>query len=69
MLLIDCPLLLLEAVALDRSAAVFIPLHVVVAGDQRSGCVHWAHPADSMGLRAPRVVKQLIPYTRASPLP
>jgi hypothetical protein len=54
MLLVDSPLLLFEAVALERSAAVFIPLHVVVAGDQRSTHIHWAHPADSMGLRAPR---------------
>jgi uncharacterized protein (DUF302 family) len=54
MLLVDSPLLLFEAIALERSAAVFIPLHVVVAGDQRSTQIHWAHPADSIGLRAPR---------------
>lgn len=30
-LLVDCPLLNFEALALDRAAAVFFPLHVLVA--------------------------------------
>lgn len=51
LLMVDCPLLLFEAVALDRSAAVFIPLHVVVTGDRHTTCIHWAHPAETMGLR------------------
>ena len=51
LLMVDCPLLLFEAVALDRSAAVFIPLHVVITGDQHTTCIHWAHPAETMGLR------------------
>ena len=36
LLLVDCPLLLFEAVALDRAAGVLIPLHVLVsaAGDR-----------------------------------
>ena len=31
-LLVDCPLLSFEAMALDRAAAVFLPLHVFVCG-------------------------------------
>jgi uncharacterized protein (DUF302 family) len=31
-LFVDCPALLLEAAALDRSAAAFLPLHVAVSG-------------------------------------
>jgi uncharacterized protein (DUF302 family) len=35
-LLVDCPLLEFEALALDRASAVFFPLHILVsaAGDQ-----------------------------------
>lgn len=33
LLLVDCPLLLLEAVALDRAAGVLIPLHIFVSSD------------------------------------
>jgi uncharacterized protein (DUF302 family) len=32
-LLVDCPLLVFEAQALDRSAGVFFPLHVLVRAD------------------------------------
>ena len=32
-LLVDCPLLVFEAQALDRAAGVFFPLHVLVWGD------------------------------------
>lgn len=52
LLLVDCPLLMFEALALDPSAAAFIPLHLVVVGDRHSSTVHWAHPAGAMGLRA-----------------
>jgi uncharacterized protein (DUF302 family) len=31
-LCVDCPVALLEALALDRSAAVLLPLHLVVTG-------------------------------------
>ena len=51
LLMVDSPLLLFEAVALERSAAAFIPLHVVVTGDRHSTCVHWAHPSHAIGLR------------------
>jgi uncharacterized protein (DUF302 family) len=39
-LCVDCPLALLEAIALDRSAAVLLPLHLVVAGQGEVTVVH-----------------------------
>ena len=39
-LCVDCPVALLEALALDRSAAVLIPLHLVVAGQDGTTLVH-----------------------------
>lgn len=52
-LLVDTPVLLFEAIALDRSAAVFVPLHIVVTGDRDSSYVHWVNPMTSSGLRPP----------------
>jgi uncharacterized protein (DUF302 family) len=48
-LCVDCPVALLEALALDRSAAVLLPLHVVVAG-QGGGLtlVHLLNPAAAL---------------------
>jgi uncharacterized protein (DUF302 family) len=37
---VSCPLFLLEAIALDRSAAVFLPLHLVVCGHEGRTEVH-----------------------------
>lgn len=66
LLMVDCPLLLFEAVALDRSAAVFIPLHIVITGDQHTTCIHWAHPAETMGLRLSQAARGPVEalYTR-----
>jgi hypothetical protein len=58
LLLVDCPLLLFEAVALDRAAAVFFPLHVVVTGDDSGTSIHWAHPAATVNFRPPATVKR-----------
>ncbi len=52
-LLIDTPVLLFEAIALDRSAGAFLPLHVVISGDRDISYVHWADPFASSGLRPP----------------
>ncbi len=52
-LLVDTPVLLFEAIALDRSAAAFLPLHVVISGDRDTSYVHWADPITSSGLRPP----------------
>jgi hypothetical protein len=57
LLLVDCPLLLFEAVALDRTAALFFPFHVVLTGDDACTCIHWAHPAAAVGSRLPATVK------------
>ena len=39
-LFVENPLVMLEATAVDRSSAVFIPLHIVVSGGGRSTLVH-----------------------------
>jgi|SRR5947209_8106227 len=52
-LLVDTPVLLFEAIALDRSAAVFLPLHVVIIGDRDTSYVHWVNPTIDSGLRPP----------------
>ena len=47
------PVLLFEAIALDRAAAVFLPVHVVISGDRDTSYVHWANPMTSSNLRPP----------------
>ena len=56
-LLVDTPVLLFEAIALDRAAAVFLPVHVVISGDRNTSCVYWANPIASSGLRPPAPAK------------
>ena len=53
MLFVDCPLLVFEAVALDRAAAVFFPLHILVsaAGDRTQVSV--VNPAGLFDARLP----------------
>ena len=48
---VDSPLLLFEALVLDRAAAVFLPLHVAVRGDGGETRVHWINPAAVFGMR------------------
>jgi len=52
-LYVDSPLLLFEALALDRAAAVFLPLHVLVAADGAETCVRWVNPAAAFDARLP----------------
>jgi uncharacterized protein (DUF302 family) len=53
LLLVDCPLLLFEALALDRAAGVFFPLHVLVsAGGDRTHAV-CVEPATLFDVRLP----------------
>jgi uncharacterized protein (DUF302 family) len=52
-LLADSPYLLLEAAALDSSAAVLFPLHVVVSGRGPQTLVHWINAAAIEGVRLP----------------
>ena len=47
-LFVDCPVALLEALALDRSAAVLLPLHLVVTGQDGSTLVHLLNPAAAL---------------------
>jgi hypothetical protein len=56
-LLVDTPALLFECIALDRAAAVFLPVHIVISGDCDTSYVHWANPMSSSGLRPPAPAK------------
>jgi hypothetical protein len=56
-LLVDTPALLFECIALDRAAAVFLPIHIVISGDGDTSYVHWANPVTSSGLRPPAPAK------------
>jgi uncharacterized protein (DUF302 family) len=47
-LCIDCPVVLLEALALDRLAAVLLPLHLVVEGHDDLTLVHLLSPAAAL---------------------
>jgi uncharacterized protein (DUF302 family) len=51
--LVDCPFLALEATALDRGAAVLIPLHLVVWGGGERTHVLVAHPGTLFHFRLP----------------
>jgi hypothetical protein len=53
MLYIDSPLFFFEALALDRAAAVFLPLHVLVATNGLDTRVYWVKPAEVFGGRLP----------------
>jgi uncharacterized protein (DUF302 family) len=52
-LYVGSPLLLFEALALDRAAAVFLPLHVLVAASGLETRVCWIDPAAAFGARLP----------------
>ena len=56
-LLVDTPALLFECIALDRAAAVFLPIHIVISGDRDTTYVYWANPVISSGLRPPTPAK------------
>ena len=52
-LLVDSPFLLVEAIALDRSSAVLLPLHVVVSGRDSLTHVHWMSLSGMRQVRLP----------------
>jgi uncharacterized protein (DUF302 family) len=52
-LLVDSPYLLVEALALDRSAAALLPLHVVISGREFITHVHWISLAGMRQTRLP----------------
>jgi hypothetical protein len=56
-LLVDTPALLFECIALDRAAAVFLPIHVVISGDGGTSYIHCVNPMTSSGLRPPAPAK------------
>jgi uncharacterized protein (DUF302 family) len=53
LLLVDSPLLLFEALALDRAAGVFFPLHVLISADGDRTQVVCVEPASLFGVRLP----------------
>lgn len=52
-LYVACPFLLLEALAFDRSAAVFLPAHLVIRATSDGAEVHWINPAALPRLKLP----------------
>jgi uncharacterized protein (DUF302 family) len=56
-LLVDTPV---QAVVLDRAAAVFLPVHVVISSDRDTSYVHWANPMASSNLRPPAPSKSAL---------
>jgi uncharacterized protein (DUF302 family) len=56
-LFVDCPLLVLQAVALDASAATLLPLHVVVSGSGPKTLVHCREPAGAQAADLPVEVR------------
>jgi hypothetical protein len=56
-LLVDTPVLLFASIALDRSAAAFLPMHIVISGDRDTSYVHWINPVTGSGLRPPAPAK------------
>jgi uncharacterized protein (DUF302 family) len=52
-LCVDFPLLLLEAMALDPSAAVFLPLHIVISSNGPKTQVYWLNLAGIQSKRLP----------------
>jgi uncharacterized protein (DUF302 family) len=60
-LFVDAPYLLLEAVVVDRAAAAFLPLHVVVAAQGSNTVVYWV---DLAALGPPRLPAKAAPLAR-----
>ncbi|MBZ5618888.1 MAG: DUF302 domain-containing protein [Acidobacteriia bacterium] len=52
-LFVDCPLLVFEALALDRASGVFFPLHVLVSVDGDRTQVSVVNPAGLFDARLP----------------
>jgi len=52
-LLVDCPLLVFEGLALDRAAGVYFPLHVLLASDGIRTHVTTVEPAGVFDARLP----------------
>ena len=53
LLYVACPFLLLEALAFDRSTAVFVPVQVVVRPTEGGAQVNWVNLASQPKLRLP----------------
>jgi uncharacterized protein (DUF302 family) len=65
LLLVDCPLLLFEALALDRGAGVFVPLHVLVSPEENRTRVVCVEPDRSFQVRLPAGAAQPLEELRS----
>lgn len=52
-LLVDCPLLMFEAQALNRAAGVFVPLHILLCADGEGTLASTANSAEFFNGRLP----------------
>jgi uncharacterized protein (DUF302 family) len=64
-LCVDCPVALLEALALDHSAAVLLPLHLVVASQDGLTLVHLLNPAASLYSGLPLTARSAVSKLQA----
>ena len=64
-LYVDCPVSLLEAIALDRSAAVVLPLHIVVSAQTESTVVYLLNPATTLYQVIPVTAKAAVSKLQA----
>jgi uncharacterized protein (DUF302 family) len=60
LLCVDCPFILLEAIALDGSAAVLLPIHIIVYGRGPQTVVHVFQPASPTGPDRPAEATGLV---------
>ena len=65
-LCVDCPMALLEALAFDRSAAVLLPLHLVVAGQDDLTLIHFLNPAAALYSGLPVTARAAVSKLQAS---
>jgi len=64
-LLVDCPLLVFEGLALDRAAGVYFPLHVLLASDGVRTHVSTVKPSGVFDARLPAGAAQPIDLLEA----
>lgn len=65
LLLVDSPLLVFEALALDRAAGVFFPLHLLVSASGEETLVSWPEPSVLLDLRLPAGAAEPLDELRA----
>ena len=64
-LYIDCPASLWEAIVLDRSAAVILPLHLVLSAEKESTLAYLLNPATTLYQVLPMTAKAAVSKLQA----